>query len=99
MGSAAAQSPHIPVLIEPLIRAVSPVEGTWLDGTLGAGGYTRALLEAGAEKVIGVGLASTGPWGGNRPSMAARMSAATRSLSTSVCHTTYCSGSTKASME
>ena len=46
--------PHIPVLIRPLIRAVSPVSGVWLDGTFGAGGYTRALLEAGADKVSGV---------------------------------------------
>lgn len=47
-------SPHIPVLLEPLIEAVSPVSGVWLDGTFGAGGYARALLEAGAERVIGV---------------------------------------------
>ena len=47
-------SPHIPVLIEPLIAAVSPVSGVWLDGTFGAGGYSRALLEAGAIRVIGV---------------------------------------------
>lgn len=47
-------SPHIPVLIRPLIAAVSPVAGCWLDGTFGNGGYTRALLEAGADKVIGV---------------------------------------------
>ena len=46
-------SPHIPVLLEPLIEAVSPVSGVWLDGTFGAGGYSRALLEAGAERVIG----------------------------------------------
>ncbi|MEM8632244.1 MAG: 16S rRNA (cytosine(1402)-N(4))-methyltransferase RsmH [Pseudomonadota bacterium] len=46
--------PHIPVLLEPLIRAVAPVSGTWVDGTLGAGGYARGLLEAGAEKVIGI---------------------------------------------
>ncbi|MFN3209259.1 MAG: 16S rRNA (cytosine(1402)-N(4))-methyltransferase RsmH [Roseovarius sp.] len=54
MGSAAANNPHVPVLIEPILRAVAPVSGTWLDGTLGAGGYTRRLLEAGAERVIGV---------------------------------------------
>lgn len=54
MGSAAAVTPHIPVLIGPLIEAVAPVRGRWLDGTLGAGGYTRALLEAGAEHVIGL---------------------------------------------
>ncbi|SDJ94067.1 16S rRNA (cytosine(1402)-N(4))-methyltransferase RsmH [Aliiruegeria lutimaris] len=47
-------SPHVSVLIDPLIKAVSPVSGTWLDGTFGAGGYTRRLFEAGAGKVIGV---------------------------------------------
>jgi 16S rRNA (cytosine1402-N4)-methyltransferase len=41
-------------LIAPLIAAAAPISGTWLDGTLGAGGYARALLEAGADKVIGV---------------------------------------------
>ena len=45
---------HIPVLIGPLIAAVAPVSGTWLDGTLGAGGYARALLDAGAGRVIGL---------------------------------------------
>ncbi|MDP7185568.1 MAG: 16S rRNA (cytosine(1402)-N(4))-methyltransferase RsmH [Paracoccaceae bacterium] len=47
-------APHIPVLLRPLLRAVSPVGGVWLDGTFGAGGYSRALLDAGADKVIGV---------------------------------------------
>jgi 16S rRNA (cytosine1402-N4)-methyltransferase len=46
--------PHVPVLIGPLIRAVAPVAGVWLDGTFGAGGYARALIEAGAGRVIGV---------------------------------------------
>lgn len=49
-----AQEPHIPVLLQPLLAAVAPVRGLWLDGTLGAGGYTRGLLEAGANRVIGV---------------------------------------------
>ncbi len=48
------EKPHIPVLLRPLLAAVSPVSGTWLDGTFGAGGYTRGLLDAGADKVIGV---------------------------------------------
>lgn len=48
------QGPHIPVLLGPLLRAVSPVSGVWLDGTFGAGGYTRGLLKAGADRVIGV---------------------------------------------
>lgn len=56
MTSAAADpnAPHIPVLIRPLIAAVAPVSGMWLDGTFGAGGYTKALLDAGADRVIGV---------------------------------------------
>jgi len=54
MTAAAETSPHIPVLIRPLIAAVSPVSGVWLDGTFGNGGYTRELLAAGADKVIGV---------------------------------------------
>uniref|UniRef100_UPI004048600D 16S rRNA (cytosine(1402)-N(4))-methyltransferase RsmH n=1 Tax=Yoonia sp. TaxID=2212373 RepID=UPI004048600D len=54
MSAATETSPHIPVLIRPLIAAVSPVTGIWLDGTFGNGGYTRELLAAGADKVIGV---------------------------------------------
>ncbi len=46
--------PHIPVLLRPLLAAVAPVSGVWLDGTFGAGGYTRALLDAGAAQVIAV---------------------------------------------
>ena len=45
---------HVPVLIEPLIAAVAPVSGTWIDGTFGAGGYAERLLQAGAETVIGI---------------------------------------------
>lgn len=47
-------APHIPVLLGPLLRAVAPVKGHWVDGTLGAGGYARGLLDAGAEKVTGI---------------------------------------------
>jgi 16S rRNA (cytosine1402-N4)-methyltransferase len=49
-----ADTPHIPVLIDAILRDCAPVRGVWLDGTLGAGGYTRALLAAGAERVIGI---------------------------------------------
>ncbi len=45
---------HVPVLIDVLIERVAPVSGVWLDGTFGAGGYARALLAAGATRVIGV---------------------------------------------
>jgi 16S rRNA (cytosine1402-N4)-methyltransferase len=33
---------------------VAPVSGVWVDGTFGAGGYARGLLEAGADVVIGI---------------------------------------------
>ncbi len=46
--------PHVPVLIDPLIENAAPVRGHWVDGTFGAGGYSRRLLEAGAEKVTGI---------------------------------------------
>jgi len=46
--------PHIPVLLRPLLAAVAPVKGIWADGTFGAGGYTRGLLAAGADVVIGI---------------------------------------------
>lgn len=46
--------PHIPVLIGSILAAVGPVSGHWLDGTFGAGGYSRALLDAGAQTVTGV---------------------------------------------
>ncbi len=52
--TAPSAAPHIPVLLRPLLAAVSPVKGIWLDGTFGAGGYTRGLLDAGAERVIAV---------------------------------------------
>jgi 16S rRNA (cytosine1402-N4)-methyltransferase len=47
-------SPHIPVLLSPILDAISPVRGRWLDGTFGAGGYTRALLDAGAACVYAI---------------------------------------------
>jgi 16S rRNA (cytosine1402-N4)-methyltransferase len=49
-----SDAPHIPVLINAILDACAPIHGTWLDGTFGAGGYTRRLLDAGAERVIAV---------------------------------------------
>lgn len=41
--------PHIPVLLEEVIAALNPRGGDLIvDATLGAGGYTRRLLDAGA---------------------------------------------------
>ena len=47
------RAPHIPVLLRPILDLCAPIGGLWLDGTFGAGGYARALLDAGAD-VIGV---------------------------------------------
>ncbi len=48
------RTPHTPVLLDALLAAVGRVGGLWLDGTFGAGGYARGLLEAGAAEVIGI---------------------------------------------
>ncbi|MCX7287761.1 MAG: 16S rRNA (cytosine(1402)-N(4))-methyltransferase RsmH [Rhodobacterales bacterium] len=47
-------TPHVPVLIDAILRECAPITGVWVDGTLGAGGYTRAFLDAGAARVIGI---------------------------------------------
>lgn len=52
--AATPAAPHVPVLIGPLLRAVAPVGGIWIDATFGAGGYARGLLAAGADRVIGI---------------------------------------------
>ncbi|WP_299952974.1 16S rRNA (cytosine(1402)-N(4))-methyltransferase RsmH [uncultured Roseobacter sp.] len=53
-ASSDTSAPHIPVLLPAILRAVAPVTGVWLDGTFGAGGYTRGFLDAGAAQVIAV---------------------------------------------
>ena len=51
--SSAVQAPHVPVLIDEVIASLSIQSGeTHVDGTFGAGGYSRALLGAGAGRVI-----------------------------------------------
>ncbi len=47
-------APHIPVLLRPILAQCAPITGVWLDGTFGAGGYTRALLDHGADTVYAV---------------------------------------------
>ena len=45
---------HVPVLLKEVVEGLAVVPGeTLVDGTFGAGGYTRALLGAGAGRVIG----------------------------------------------
>lgn len=47
-----APAPHIPVLLDEVIAGLAPQPGeTHVDGTFGAGGYTRALLAAGANVI------------------------------------------------
>ena len=55
MTSTGAQfAPHVPVLVSDVIAALAIRGGeTVVDGTFGAGGYTRAMLSAGAGRVIG----------------------------------------------
>ena len=53
-GDSAVGGParHIPVLLAEVLSALQPAAGqTIVDGTFGAGGYTRALLAAGASVV------------------------------------------------
>ncbi|QDP19164.1 16S rRNA (cytosine(1402)-N(4))-methyltransferase RsmH [Sphingomonas xanthus] len=52
--SSAPKTPHIPVLINEVVAGLAIVPGeTHVDGTFGAGGYTRAMLGEGAGRVIG----------------------------------------------
>ena len=45
-------APHIPVLLDEVIAGLAPRPGEMhVDGTFGAGGYTRALLAAGANVI------------------------------------------------
>jgi 16S rRNA (cytosine1402-N4)-methyltransferase len=51
--SATAASPHVPVLLDEVLDALAVAPGeTHVDGTFGAGGYTRAILDKGAARVI-----------------------------------------------
>jgi len=53
-STGAKQAPHVPVLVSDVIAALALIGGeTVVDGTFGAGGYTRAMLSAGAGRVIG----------------------------------------------
>lgn len=50
--STETSAPHLPVMLSEVLAALSPVAGARiLDGTFGAGGYSRALLEAGASVI------------------------------------------------
>ncbi|HEU5286474.1 MAG TPA: 16S rRNA (cytosine(1402)-N(4))-methyltransferase RsmH [Sphingomicrobium sp.] len=54
MTRASSGSRHLPVLADEVVQALAIARGeTLVDGTFGAGGYTRAMLAAGAGRVIG----------------------------------------------
>jgi 16S rRNA (cytosine1402-N4)-methyltransferase len=47
--------PHIPVLLREVVDALTPREDAiYVDGTFGAGGYSRALLDAAPCRVFGI---------------------------------------------
>jgi 16S rRNA (cytosine1402-N4)-methyltransferase len=51
----ASEPQHEPVLVADVVRLLQPRPGgTYVDGTLGLGGHTQALLSAGAGRVIGI---------------------------------------------
>lgn len=56
MNEIKLERPHIPVLLDDVLELLLPAArgGRVVDGTLGAGGHTRALLEAGAAEVLGL---------------------------------------------
>jgi 16S rRNA (cytosine1402-N4)-methyltransferase len=52
MSPETVPAPHVPVLLDEVIAALAVAPGeTHVDGTFGAGGYTRAILEKGAARV------------------------------------------------
>lgn len=55
-GPASAEnSPHRPVMVSEVRAALMPADGElYVDGTFGAGGYSRAFLEAADCRVIGI---------------------------------------------
>ena len=54
-GAAGGPARHIPVMLAEVVETLDPQNGdTIIDGTFGAGGYTRAILEAADCKVIAI---------------------------------------------
>lgn len=55
MSATSTAAPHIPVLLAEVLAALDPVaDATVIDGTFGAGGYSRAILGAGARRVVAI---------------------------------------------
>ena len=46
---------HVPVMVGPVIDVLAPTDGAlYIDGTFGAGGYSRALLDAADCRVVAI---------------------------------------------
>src|SRR5688572_14362234 len=46
---------HVSVLLDEVIEELAPADGeTYIDGTFGAGGYTRAILDAADCRVVAI---------------------------------------------
>lgn len=55
MTGAISQAPHIPVLLTEVLDALAVRDGaTYVDGTFGAGGYSRAVLRQVGSRVYGI---------------------------------------------
>jgi 16S rRNA (cytosine1402-N4)-methyltransferase len=64
-GGAHVRPRHIPVLLSEVLAALGPIDGgIFIDGTFGAGGYTRALIEGGAARVLAIDRDPTAIAGG-----------------------------------
>jgi 16S rRNA (cytosine1402-N4)-methyltransferase len=51
----AMNPPHVPVMLADVLDWLRPRDGaTYVDGTFGAGGYTRAILDAARTRVIAI---------------------------------------------
>lgn len=47
--------PHVPVMLAEVLQALAPRDGgVYVDGTFGAGGYTRAILDRADTRVIAI---------------------------------------------
>jgi len=52
-GPGQTQQRHVPVMLDEVLRALGPkADAIYVDGTFGAGGYTRAILEAADCRVV-----------------------------------------------
>lgn len=50
-----SDAPHLPVMLTEVLDALRPdAGGVFVDGTFGAGGYTRAILDAAATRVFAI---------------------------------------------